>query len=333
MGEKYFIVGNIQISKNKIIIVGNAVLFHETIKKLEEGFEVFKTTPQELKDFLQKTDRVDAVWIHFDTYLSLDYLKDLKDVPILISTTTGLTHVDPEIQNHFGHNLICLHDRKIFLENISATAEHAWSLIMLENNDLAPVLNSVSDAKWDRQLHIRPRQLLGQTIGIIGFGRIGSMVARYARGFNMKVIVNDINPRALLSARNSNFQTIESLSQMIKQSDIVSIHANYKIGDKPLISRELLGEINKSLLLVNTARAGLVDEESIIHEIENRPFLKYYTDVMGFEENNQKLSDSKLWSASLSEGRIKITPHIGGASREAIWLCEQELTSDLLSRQ
>ena len=92
----------------------------------------------------------------------------------------------------------------------------------------------------------------------------------------------------------------------------------------------MLNGISKSTLLVNTARAGLVDEAAIVDEIVSRPYLEYYTDVMAFEEDGSSMQDSILWQKSNKTQRIVITPHIGGANKEAINLCENELLRDFL---
>ena len=110
------------------------------------------------------------------------------------------------------------------------------------------------------------------------------------------------------------------------------MHASYSVGEKPIITKEILSLINKSMLLVNTARAGLVDEQSIIEEITQRPYLQYYTDVLSCEENGTSLLNSNLWKFSTLSERIKITPHIGGANLEAATLCESELLIEFLKR-
>ena len=86
------------------------------------------------------------------------------------------------------------------------------------------------------------------------------------------------------------------------------------------------------MLFVNTARAGLVHEQSIIEEINRRPFLHYYTDVLSCEENGTNLRKSEIWKFSILSERIKITPHIGGANLEAAMLCESELMIEFLKR-
>jgi phosphoglycerate dehydrogenase-like enzyme len=75
-----------------------------------------------------------------------------------------------------------------------------------------------------------------------------------------------------------------------------------------------------------------VDEDSIISEIESRPFLRYFTDVVSSEELGMSLTESKLWNLARNNDRVIITPHIGGATLEASYLCENTLLTDFLGR-
>jgi D-3-phosphoglycerate dehydrogenase len=203
---------------------------------------------------------------------------------------------------------------------------------MLGQQDLNVSLQHVKSGNWDRVNNLRDKQLSSQNLGVIGFGRLGSMVANYGRAFGMTVRINDIKSDAINSAKREGFQVIQTLEQLIVDSDIVSIHANFDNGNSPIITNNVLEKINKPLLLVNTSRAGLVDEDAILQEIERKPHLRYFTDVLSCEEYGSKIQESKLWEKSLTDQRIKITPHIGGATKEAITLCEEELMRDLLNR-
>ena len=320
------------ILKPKIVVVGNAVISECVISVLKDKFDLIQVKSNELKETLENNYSMAGVWIHFDTYLDKGYKKHLENINYLISSTTGLTHIANEIQHHFGENLICLKNRLSFLPNISSTAEHAWALVMLGQQDLNVPLQHVKSGSWDRVDNLRDKQLSSQSLGVIGFGRLGSMVANYGRAFGMTVRINDIKSDAINSAKREGFQVIPTLEQLIVESDIVSIHANFENGNSPIITNKVLGEIVKPLLLVNTSRAGLVDEDAILHEIERKPYLRYFTDVLSCEEYGSKIQESKLWEKSLTDQRIKITPHIGGATKEAINLCEEELMRDLLSR-
>jgi|688.fasta_scaffold501245_2 D-3-phosphoglycerate dehydrogenase len=325
-------VGKSYILKPKIVVVGNAVISNSVISLLKDKVDLIQVKSDKLKETLENNDSLAGVWIHFETYLDQGYKKYLENVKYLISSTTGLTHIANEIQHHFGENLICLRNRLSFLPSISSTAEHAWALVMLGQQDLNVPLQHVKSGSWDRVSNLRDKQLSSQNLGVIGFGRLGSMVANYGRAFGMTVRINDIKSDAIKSAKHEGFEVIPTIEQLLVESDIVSIHANFENGNSPIITNNVLDLIDKPLLLVNTSRAGLVDEDAILQEIERKQHLRYFTDVLSCEEYGSEIQESKLWEKSLTDQRIKITPHIGGATKEAITLCEEELMRDLLRR-
>ena len=327
---KSFIVGKIFKLKKRIILVGNSVVNINTKSLLQKNFQITEVSPDDLKDHIKQNLDIFALWIHFDTFLSTDYIDFLKKIPYLITPTTGLTHIDKEIIKLYGDKLIRLQSDSRALSQVSSTAELAWLFIMLSNNHVYKALQSVKAGSWSRQTNLRDQQLSSLTLGIVGYGRLGKMVANFARSFKMKVLIYDIDPDKTRIATADGFVCVNSVEDMLQKCDVLSLHASVLEGSKKLITENNLSLINKPLALINTARARLVDEDAILREIDKRPFLNYYTDVLDFEENGTGLSSSELWIKSLVSERIHITPHIGGANKEAIEICENELLNTLI---
>ena len=327
---KSFIVGKIFKLKKRIILVGNSVVNINTKSLLQKNFQITEVSPYDLKDHIKQNLDIFALWIHFDTFLSADYIDLLKKIPYLITTTTGLTHIDKEVIKLYGDKLIRLQSDSRALSQVSSTAELAWLFIMLSNNHVNKAFQSVKAGSWSRQTNLRDQQLSSLTLGIVGYGRLGKMVANFARSFKMKVLIYDIDPDKTRIATTDGLICVTSVEDMLQKCDVLSLHASVLEGSKKLITENNLSLINKPLALINTARASLVDEDAILTEIDKRPFLNYYTDVLDFEEKGTGLSSSELWIKSLVSDRIHITPHIGGANKEAIEICENELLNTLI---
>ena len=327
---KLFIVGKTFKLKKRIILVGNSVVTVNTKRLLQKNFQITEVSPNELKDHIKQNLDIFALWIHFDTFLSADYIDSLRKIPYLITTTTGLTHIDNEIIKMYGDKLIRLQSDSRALSQVSSTAELAWLFIMLSNNHVDKAFQSVKAGSWSRQTNLRDQQLSSLTLGIVGYGRLGKMVANFARSFKMKVLIYDIDPDKTRIATTDGLVCVNSVEDMLQKCDVLSLHASVLEGSKKLITENNLSLINKPLTLINTARARLVDEDAILREIDKRPFLNYYTDVLDFEENGTVLRSSELWIKSLVSDRIHITPHIGGANKEAIEICENELLNTLI---
>jgi D-3-phosphoglycerate dehydrogenase len=140
-----------------------------------------------------------------------------------------------------------------------------------------------------------------------------------------KVLVWDIEESARAEAERNGFQVTRSLTELLSSCDAVSIHASTKIGKEPIITKETLAQSRSGLVLVNTSRGLLVDEESVLWGLNNGLLNFYYADVLECEDLGQPITTSKLWKSSLMDSRIVITPHIGGASEDAIEKCEIQI--------
>ena len=315
--------------KNKIILVGNSVINEKVIANLKEYFEVGKIQPNNLKNLLENKT-VYALWIHFDTNLTDDYLSLLKEVNYLVTTTTGLTHISPKIQDFFGENLISLKNNEEFLKKIRSTAELTWQLIMYGNFEINSAFQSVKNGNWSRLKFTRKYELSGQSIGILGYGRLGQLVAGYAKSFGMRVFICDIAKQKNELAKSDGFAVVASALELINNCDIISIHASFDLNSKVIFEKNLLSRLKKPLLLVNTARSGFVDESAVVNSINDNSYLRYMTDVLAIEESNLDLTSSLLCKKSIETSRIKITPHIGGATESSMYLCENELARILI---
>lgn len=169
---KSFIVGKIFKLKKSIILVGNSVVNINTKNLLQKNFQIIEVSPDDLKDQVKQNLDVFALWIHFDTFLSTDYIDFLKKIPYLITTTTGLTHIDKEIVKMYGEKLIRLQSDSRALSQVSSTAELAWLFIMLSNNNIDKAFQSVEAGNWSRQTNLRDQQMSSLTLGIVGYGRL-----------------------------------------------------------------------------------------------------------------------------------------------------------------
>jgi D-3-phosphoglycerate dehydrogenase len=158
-------------------------------------------------------------------------------------------------------------------------------------------------------------EILGKTIGIIGFGRIGQEVARMALGLGMKVIASDpfvkeatieINVNGAKEKIYAQINTVD-LNTLITQSDVITVHIPK--ADKPLIGMNELSSLKKGVLLINTARGGVFDEDAIIAGLDSGQIGGVGLDVF-VGEPSPRLD-------ILTHPRISLSPHIGGSTVEA----------------
>jgi D-3-phosphoglycerate dehydrogenase / 2-oxoglutarate reductase len=332
MGWKY-LAGKILKLKKKILIVGESVQGPKTISYLSSHFDISMISTEQFEQLIRlPLTNTFAIWIHVNTLIRDHDSKIFSNLQYILSTTTGLSHIGPKIQSEFGNRIISLKGENRFLESITSTAEHAWAFLMHGASNLISSSESVREGNWNRLNHLRATQISSKTLGIIGFGRLGKIVANYGSAFGMNVLVNDIDQSQMDLAERMGYKLENNPDSLIMKSDFVSLHASYSFGDSPIIDGRILENLSKSLLLINTARAGLVDEESIIDTVRNNRNFRYYTDVLGVEDLGLKIEQSKLWQYSKNTNQILITPHIGGASLDAMHKCELYIARKFISQ-
>lgn len=310
----------------KALIVGDAIDSAEVLAKVKSNFqtteisnEIFRKRNANLLSYC------DLIWIHVETVLSKEDLNYLKKNVIIATTSTGYTHIAKEIVEEIGDRLITLKGETRLLEKISSTAELAWMLILMGAIRSNHATSQVRAGKWSRKANVREKQISSTSIGILGFGRLGAMVAHYAKSFGAQVYVWDIDVLARNRASDLGLKVVRDMNELFKLVDILSVHANTSPGNSPLITSGVLKFAKKGLVLVNTSRGSIVEEQDIIDAIKSHTINMYLTDVLKFEEIGGELKDSLLWNFSVSDWRVLITPHIGGASREAMHLCEENI--------
>ncbi len=176
-----------------------------------------------------------------------------------------------------------------------SVAEHAWALMLnltrriTEANDF---MRNAAYRGWEPEIFIGT-DMVGKTLGVIGTGRIGSMVARRAEGFGMKV---------LGYSRSSGM----SLEEVLSSSDYVSLHVPLTTETRHLINGKNLPKFKRSAYLVNTARGPVVDEEEVAEALRAGMIAGYAADVFENEPN--------VYPELLQMENVVLTPHIASAT-------------------
>lgn len=185
-----------------------------------------------------------------------------------------------------------------------ATADQAFALLLAAARRLVEGVDYVRAGKWTTwhpQL-LLGADLVGATLGIVGFGRIGQAVAQRAQGFDLRVIYHSPNAKPAYGA------TSVDLDTLLRESDFVSLHVPLTPETKRLVNSDFLSKMKPSAILVNTARGGVVDQSALYNALKSRQIFAAALDVTDPEPLP---SDSPL----LQLENCIIAPHLGSASR------------------
>jgi D-3-phosphoglycerate dehydrogenase len=196
------------------------------------------------------------------------------------------------------------------MANVVSVAEFTIGLILCLARKIPTIYNAVRDRGWEIATTIElGNQIYGKTLGIIGCGKIGSLVAKRAKGLGMNVIVFDpYIPDQKARKMGINLTDLETL---LKSSDFVTIHVPLTSETRHMIGEKELNKFKKEAFLINVSRGGVVDEMALYKALKEKRIAGAALDVMEMEPPDPN-------NPLLSLDNIIITPHIAGSTKESI---------------
>ena len=304
------------------------IAFFEITDLEEQRFkEVFKNEDTIFfEDTIQNVDvknfeDAEALCVFVHSELPKELLQSLSNLNLICTRSTGTDHIDLE---YCKEKNIPVKNVPLYGEN--TVAEHTFALILsLSRKIHVSYVRSVQGSFSTDGL--QGFDLKDKTIGIIGGGRIGLHVARIAKSFGMHVRVYDIHQDEFL-AELINFKYV-SLEELLKTSDIVSLHVPLNKYTEHIINEDSLKLFKKGALLINTARGGLVDTDALLKALDNKTLSGAGLDVIEGEEllveenifNSPIEKAAKLIVSSkklLDNENVVLTPHNAFNSIEAV---------------
>ncbi|MFA9289296.1 MAG: 2-hydroxyacid dehydrogenase [Weeksellaceae bacterium] len=221
-------------------------------------------------------------------------LSRFPDLKLLITRTVGIDHIDLEYCKQKGIAVYRIVDYGAF--NI---AEHTFALMLAGTRHLLDSWSEVQQGRFTYQGHLG-FALRDKTIGVIGTGRIGREVIHIAHGFNMKIIAHD-QEHHHESIKKYGYRYVE-MDELLAQSDVITLHAPLTDETRHMIDDAAIMKMKQGVVLINTARGGLVDTVALIKHIERFRFVGL--DVIEGEDTFS--AEHPL----LKQENVLITPHM-----------------------
>jgi phosphoglycerate dehydrogenase-like enzyme len=189
--------------------------------------------------------------------------------------------------------------------NAEGVAELAFGLILSAARGLHAAESALKDGGWTRS---KGRELEGKTLGLVGCGRIGKLVAQFALAFGMDVLAHDAFPD--LGFRPSGRFAFAPLDRLLHAADYLSLHCPPLPGGSPLLDGPALARVKPGVVLVNSARESLVDRAALLAALDAGTVSVYA--IAAFDQE-----PPEDWSL-IRHPRVLATPHIGGFTAESI---------------
>jgi D-3-phosphoglycerate dehydrogenase len=278
----------------KILMIG---YFTETskiniLRQFPENWNVVIVPPgEEMLHHIEDCQVIIPEHVKVDRGL-LSKAKQLK----LVQTGAGFDNVDIDACTQLG-----IWVANAAGVNAQAVAEHVMALILSYYKNI-PFLDTFMKSKRDvDQLNYTGSELEGKTIGIIGMGAVGKKVAKLCKAFDMNVLAY---ARSAV-VQSDGFVKMTDFDNLIRNSDIVTVHASLNQQTKELIDKEVFRKMKNTALFINTARGGIVNERDLIDALKNRDISGACLDVFEVEPLP---TDSELRNLS----NVILTPHTAG---------------------
>lgn len=268
----------------------------------ENGIEVV-TNPtggilkeEEMKELIKD---VDAIIVGVDT-LNEDVLKEAKKLQVISKYGVGIDNID--IDYCKKNNIEVTITRGA---NSSAVADYSFALLLAVARRVSEIDKDCRSHDWSKKVSL---DVYGKKIGILGLGAIGKGVAERAEGFKMEIYGYDIyKDEEFIKNHNIHFTTIE---EIMKECDFVSIHLPLTKDTHHIINRDMLKSAKKNLIIINTARGGIIDENALYEALKSGDIYGAGIDV--FE--NEPAADSKL----LELDNVVVGSHCSASSVGAV---------------
>ncbi|MCK4339738.1 MAG: hydroxyacid dehydrogenase [Candidatus Cloacimonetes bacterium] len=269
-----------------------------------------KVEPVILSDFNVETIKkmvtgVEGIILRTNIKLTREIIDAASNLKIISRTGAGVDNIDVAAATEKGI-LVC-HAPGV---NSISVAEHTLALILAMAKQLKVVDKAVHTGNWKIRYTSKAEDLDGKTLGLVGIGHIGSLLAQKCLlAFNMKVIAYDPYVK-----QAEGLELCSSLDQLFSQSDFISIHVPYTEETYHLVNARLLSLMKPDSYLINTSRGAVVDEKALIEVLKNVSIAGAGLDVF---EKEPPSPDNPL----LKLNNVITTPHSAGLNRD----CERKL--------
>jgi D-3-phosphoglycerate dehydrogenase len=297
----------------KVLISDNLAPIGADILR-EAGLEVDINTGLPPEELIKIIPQYNGLVIRSATKVTGDIIDAATNLRVVGRAGIGLDNVNIPAASKKGIVVMNAPDG-----NATTAAEHAIAMLLSLSRNVPQATASMKAGKWEKK-NFMGREVTGKTLGIVGIGRIGSIVADRAMGLHLKVVAYDPHmPKELVDKLGVELVDLEELA---KRSDYISVHVPLTKETKHLLSADFFKNMKKGAMFVDCARGGVVDEKALFDALQNKEIAGAALDV--FEDEPTSLEKTPL----LGLNNFICTPHLGASTSEA-----QENVAQVIAQQ
>ncbi len=275
------------------------------------GIGIVDTLPWDYDTVRSQIHLYDAYLASTSVIIDANMLSDAKRMRVIGSPATGTDHLDLLTMAKMEITCFDISCEYELIESFTATSELAFGLLLSVNRQLFEAVESTMSGLWERE-KFTGFQLSGKTFGCLGLGRLGTISARIAQGFGMRVIAHDVDQTKIRNGVEN-----VSVDELFQTSDVISVHVHLNDSTRGLIDERLISLMKKNAILINTSRGAIVNEMALLSALRKKNIAGAGLDIVDGEWTT-KIGEHPLISYARDHKNLIITPHIGGATHESI---------------
>lgn len=279
----------------------------EIIKSaVPNGFELEMLESVSQQELEGKVKEADYLLVSGRLKINRTVLGNAQNIKMIQRTGVGLDSIDLEyIRNH---------DIPFYVNkgvNAQSVAEHTILLMLASLRNLVEINENTKRGIWKKQAQgVCTHELCGKTVGLIGMGAIGRKVAGMLKAFGAEVLYNDVS-KMKQEYENALGIKFSTRKEIIEKSDIISLHCPLTDDTRHMINDRAVNKMKNGVILINTARGGLIDEAALINGIKNGKIAGAGIDVY----EKEPVDNSEV----LNLQNVITTPHIGGVTYDSFY--------------
>lgn len=279
-----------------------------TDQLLAKNFVLEEDFSSSYDEVCQKIKNYDGVIIRSRIPLDQNFLEKATNLKFIARVGAGMENIDIPVAKKLGIQLINSPEG-----NRDSVAEHVVGMLLVLMNRLFIASQEVKNGIWLREEN-RGDELLGKTVGLIGYGNMGKATAKRLSGFGCKVIFHDILPNL-----SDEYAAQVSLEELKQQAEVISLHIPLTEETHYLINENFIKDMQHNFYFVNTARGKNVETKYLVEGLKSGKILGACLDVLEYEKSsfeNLEVENENLKYLLHSEKAL-LTPHIAGWTHQS----------------
>lgn len=296
--------------KVKILFIDSVhPLLHKELE--DSGFQCdlkYDLTKEEIIAIIKEYQ---GIVIRSKIKLTKEIIDKAVQLKFIARVGAGMENIDVVYAESKG--IKCLHAPE---GNRDAVAEHALGMLLSLFNNIAKSDREVRNGEWIREGN-RGLELAGKTVGIIGYGNMGSAFAQRLRGFNVKVLAYDKYKKNY----SDDFVKESSLAEIFQETDILTLHIPLTEETLFMVNEKFIGNFKKNIYIINTSRGKILKTDDLVKNMVSGKISGACLDVLEYEElsfeNLNKNNLPESFRFLIKSGKVILTPHIAGWTHES----------------